>query len=128
MASEFKIGATLGGITSLDILPTPVLDPTTDFKPYSKLIDLGSGLKRGAGYATAKWIYGYITEAQRNQLRTFCTGASAEVFIRTRTRDTSGSTLFKTFKAVMTWPEQEDYRNSRRTDFIISFSRLEVQT
>lgn len=128
MASEFKIGSTLLGITSLDALTVPLLDPSTTFQNYSQLLDLGSGLKRGAGYPIAKWIYVFLSQAQREQLREFCTGASAEVYIRTRTRDEDlYATLFKTYKAVMIWPEQEEYRNSRRLDITFTFTRLEVQ-
>lgn len=128
MTSSFKIGTTLAGITTLDALTTFVPDPKTSFRSYSKLLDLGSGLKRGAGWPTAEWNYGFLTQAQREQLRTFCAGASAEVFITTRTRDEDNEdSLFKTFKAVMIWPEEEDYRNSRRVDVTIKFTRLEVQ-
>lgn len=128
MTSEFKIGSTLVGITTLDALTVFVPDPRTSFRPYSKMIDLGSGLKRGAGWPTAEWNYGFLTQEQREQLRTFCTGASAEVFITTRTRDEDDDDqLFKTFKAVMIWPEEEDYRNSKRLDFTIKFTRLEEQ-
>ncbi len=127
MASNFKIGTTLEGITSLDALTTWIPDPKTEFRFYSKQLDLGSGLKRGAGWPITTWTYGFLTQAQRDQLRTFCTGASAEVYITTRARDTESESLFKTYKAVMTWPEIEEYRNSRRLDIIFSFTHLEEQ-
>ncbi len=128
MASSFKIGTSVAGLVSLDALTTKVPDPKTDFKFYSQLLDLGSGLKRGAGYSSTTWTYGYLTQAQRDQLRTFCTGASSEIFITTRTRDEDESdSLFKTYKAVMIWPENEEYRASRRLDIVITFTRLEEQ-
>ncbi len=130
MASNFKIGTTLEGITSLDALTTWIPDPKTEFRFYSKQLDLGSGLKRGAGWPITTWTYGFLTQAQREQLRTFCTTASAEVYIQTRTRDEdTGETpsLFKIYKAVMTWPEHEEYRASRRLDFVITFTCLEEQ-
>ena len=131
MASSFKIGTSVAGLVSLDALTTKVPDPKTDFKFYSKLLDLGSGLKRGAGYPTTTWTYGYLTQAQREQLRSFCTGASSEIYIQTRSRDEESESpysLFKIYKAIMTWPEGEDYQSSRRIDFAITFTRLEVQT
>lgn len=130
MASDFKIGTTLEGIVSLDALTVFVPDPRTSFRNYSKLLDLGNGMKRGAGWPTAEWHYGYLLQEQREQLRSFCTGASAEVFMRTRTRDEDDSEtpiLFKIYKAVMIWPETEEYIKSKRIDFVIKFTRLEEQ-
>lgn len=128
MASSFKIGTSVAGLVTLDALTTKVPDPQTSFQFYSKQLDLGSGLKRGAGWPITTWTYGYLTQAQRDQLRTFCTGASAEVYITTRTRDKDETdSLFKTYKAVMIWPENEEYRASRRLDIVITFTRLEEQ-
>lgn len=127
MASNFKIGTSVAGLVTLDALTTRVPDPQTSFQFYSQILDLGSGLKRGVGYSRTTWTYGYLTQDQRNQLRAFCTGASTEIYITTRSRDEVSNTLFKTYKAVMTWPEQEEYRNGRRLDFVISFTRLEEQ-
>jgi len=131
MTSEFKIGTTLAGLTTLDALSVFVPDPKTSYKPYSRVINLGSGLRLGAGWATAEWHYGFLLQTQREVLRAFCTTASAEVFIRTRIRDlsTDGTpTLFRSFKAVMIWPEEEEYRRSKRLDVTIKFVRLELQT
>jgi len=131
MASSFKIGTSVAALTSLDALTTWVPDPKSYFQQFSRLLDLGNGLKRGAGYPVTTWSYGYLTQAQREQLRSFCTGASSEVYIQTRTNDEDEETtpsLFKIFKAVMIWPEGEENQASRRLDFIITFTRLEVQT
>ena len=131
MASSFKIGTSVAGLTSLDELTTWVPDPRSFYQQFSRLVNLGSGLKRGAGYPITTWSYGDLTQAQREQLRTFCSGASAEVYIQTRTNDEDEETtpsLFKIFKAVMIWPEGEENHASRRLDFIITFTRLEVQT
>lgn len=126
MASNYKIGTSLVGITSLDLLATPVVDPKHTFVSYSRLDQLGNGMVRGGGWMKAEWRYGFVTQAQRDMLRTFCTGASSEVFIRTRKNDTVGA--FVTYKAVMIWPDEEETDAGRRMDFIIKFQRLEVQT
>ena len=131
MASDFKIGTSIATLTSLDSLTVWVPDPRSYFQQFSRLLDLGSGLKRGAGFPITTWTYGYLTQAQREELRSYCPRASSEVYIRTRTNDEDDSepipSLFKVFKAVMIWPEGEENQASRRLDLVITFSRLEEQ-
>lgn len=123
----YQIGTTLGGMTDLQSLTTPVDPPKTTFKPYSQYLPLGSGAVRGGGWATAEWRYNasgddYLTRAQRDQLKAFCTGASAEVYISTPVNDTADQ--FKTFRAIMIWPEEEVKDFTVRRDFVIRFQRL----
>ena len=130
MASQFKIGTSTATLVSLDELTIPILDPKTTFKFYSKSVELGNGMVKGLGWPVAEWNYGFLTQSEREQLRKYCTNASSEVYITTRTRDedtSSPATLFKTYKAVMLWPENEEYANSRRLDFTVKFIRLEEQ-
>lgn len=121
-ASDYKIGTTLLGITSLNLLTNPIVDPKHVFHSYRAYEDLGNGLVRGIGSPTLEWRYGYVTRVQRDQFRTFCTGASSVVFIRTRTNDNTDE--FKIYQAVMIWPLDEDKRAGRRLDFTLRFRNL----
>lgn len=117
---SYQIGATYGGLTNLEALTTPVDAPKSSFIPNSQNFPLGNGLTRGAGWAVAFWRWGLLSQAQRNQLRTFCTGASAAVFINTRKNDTSDA--YQVYTANMIWPEgAEEKENAKRLDFVLEF-------
>ncbi len=119
---NYEIGST-SSLTNVESLTVPVPPPKSIYKPYSQMIGLGDGTVRGAGWPTAEWRWGYLTQAQRDQLRTFCTGASSNVYIRTRIMDTADSYAY--FQAVMVWPiESEERDASRRIDFAITFQKL----
>lgn len=126
MASSYKIATTLAGITSLDLLATKVVDPRGTFKEFQERVTLGDGTVRGTGWKSAEWHWDFIKRAMRDQLRTFCPGASAVVYITTKTNDSADS--FATYKAVMIWPDELDKPAGRRMDFTIQFQRLEVQS
>jgi hypothetical protein len=123
----YKIGATLETMTDLAALTTQVMYPKTSFTPYSQALPLGSGAVRGGGWATAEWRYNtsgddYLPRDQRDQLRTYCTGASAEVYIETPVNDSADQ--FKTFRAIMIWPQEEVKDFGVRREFVIRFQRL----
>ena len=123
---SYEIGASYGAMANLEDLTAPVDPPKSSFWPYSKYVDLGNGLVRGAGFARAEWRWGFMTQAQRNQLRTFCTGASAAVYIKTRKNDSSDA--YQVYTAVMVWPDEEAKENTRRLDLVIEFRALVVYT
>jgi hypothetical protein len=115
-----------GALVNVENLSTPVDPPKGLFHPYSQMLQLGDGTVRGGGWATATWSWKIITVAQRDQLRTFCPGASAVVYIQTRTMDSTDS--YGIYQAVMVWPittEDRDIGQYRpRPDFEIKFQRL----
>lgn len=130
---QFMIGTTQAGMINLESLAVPVLPPRYTFKPYSIYSDLGDGTVRGGGWSEAQWIWNndsndYILSAQRDQLKTFCPGASAVVYIQTYVNDkdsVSGlSDAVKKFQAVMIWPQEEKRDAKVRRDFIIQFRKL----
>jgi len=125
MASNFKIGTTLLGIASLDGLTVAVPDPRSTYEPYTKALALGNGTVRGGGWRAATWHWDVISRAQADQLRAFCSGASAVVFIRTRTN--ASTDQFKIYQAVMIWPLPEMRDFTRRTDFNIRFQAMVEQ-
>jgi hypothetical protein len=122
--TKFRIGTTSGGMVTLESLGIP--DPKWDYQSYAQAVPLGSGLVRGLGGATARWRWAVLSQADRNSLRTYCTGASAAVYIETRTTEkiSSVSDQFDEFTANMTWTELEDIQGGRRVGFEIIFKNL----
>jgi hypothetical protein len=109
----------------VDVYSTVYVAPKFTYKPYSKMILLGSGSMRGAGWTVASWIWDVISSTQRDWLRTFIPGASADVWIRTRTFDSNRS--YVTRRATAIWPiESEEQDTGRRLKFEIKFQNLKV--
>jgi hypothetical protein len=121
--TEYMIGTTLNGMTPLRLLTTLVPEPKSTYHPWSKPIQLGNGAIRGMGWKITTWYWEIIQPAQVEQLRAFCPGASAEVYIASRQNI---GDAFKPYKAVMIWPE-EDRDFLRRVKIEIKFQRLEDQ-
>lgn len=120
---NFMIGTSLVGMTDLMALSRLVAYPKSTFVPWSKPVTLGDGTVRGLGWKTIEWSWKIISPAQVEKLRSFCSGASAEVYIVSRQ---NVADAFMAYKAVMIWPQEErDFL--RRTDFTIKFQRLEAQ-
>ena len=99
MASEFKIGTTSGGITSLDALTTPLPDPQHDPREYKKMVKLGDSTLRGMGPRTIVWNFPLIEPGQVAQLETFFSTSAR--YIRSRKRDDS----FGIFEVLITMPD-----------------------
>lgn len=79
------------------------------------------------GYPVATWRWGFISNAQRDMLRTFCPDVTETVYIRTYTKENSDETNL--YEAIMTWPVlEEEVDASRRIDFTIEFSHLILQS
>lgn len=85
MASDFKIGATEAGITSLDALTTPVSNPQPVYKKYRVKKRLGNLKTRGMGLPTVYWSFPMATVEEIAQLKTFL--SDAPIFIRSRNED-----------------------------------------
>lgn len=117
-------GSTAGSgvLTNVESLTVEVAAPKSTFQEYGEGIPLGDGSIRGAGWKSASWRWGYMTQAQRDQLAVYCTGASANVIIQTRTN--SNSDAYKTYSAIMVKPQSEDKDASRRIDYLIEFRNL----
>jgi len=122
---QFAIGLAMTP-TNLESLATPVTPPKSTFSPYSLVKELSDGSMRGIGAPIATWHWGVLKRPMRNQLRTFCPGASAEVYIRTYTKDNNGAPKY--YKCQMFWPvEDEETYATRAVDFKIEFKQLIIQ-
>lgn len=117
------IGTTFGSMEHLDHLTIPILPPKSTFSPYAKVVDLADGSTRGVGAPVAAWHWDFLPQEARDQLRTFCAGASSDIYIRTATKDTAGA--FRYFTCKMKWPvRDEETKATRAIDFIIEFTQL----
>lgn len=122
---EYKIGTILVGMTNIESLTTPVPNPKPFYRPYVEIVETLSGNDFGRGPAEVDWVWNIFTREQRDQLRTFCTGSSSLVYIRTRTNDNSDE--YKNYQAVMHWPLDEERDAGKRLDFKITFTHLVEQ-
>lgn len=120
--AQYMIGTTQAGMANLENLASPVHPPKSAFIPYTSPFNLADGNIRGGGWATATWTWNIIQQAERDSLRVFCPGASANVYIHTRCNDSSDS--YKTYQAVMIWPQEEAKDARRRVPFTIQFRAL----
>jgi len=110
-------------IPNLHALATPISYPRSLPAPYSDVINLGDNSTRGIGAPIVIWHWDKINQTERDFLRTFCPGASAAVFIRTRMLETADS--YANYSAVMVWPSMREERDAtRRLDFDIEFREL----
>jgi hypothetical protein len=99
MASDFKIGTTSGGITSLDALGTPCPDPQWEFQQFRKMDKLADGSMRGRGPNTVVWSFPMLEAAQVAMLETFI--STSTIFIQSKKRDGS----LGVFEVTMNWTD-----------------------
>ena len=123
-SENFRIG-TSSTTTNVESLTVPLPPPRSTYTDYTQPIPLASGGVRGGGWAAATWTWDFLTHAQRTQLKPFCSGKSATVYIRTR--DNSGEYVYKT--GVIVWPDGPEERTSTHVlNFTIQFTGLESFT
>jgi hypothetical protein len=122
MMAEFKIGATQVGMTNLESLATPIPLPQTDYLRFARTVTLGSGLTRGVGLPVATWTFQLLSIEEYNQLRQFCTGASAHVFLRTKIDDDTYDDL----EGDLIWPNESQNRwyGGYRKNLVLTFRGL----
>lgn len=118
--ADFEIGTTELGMTNIEELTTPLILPKSEYFPYARTVNKGNGGKRGIGYPMATWNFGILTLEERDQLKTFCPDASADVYINTKLNDDT----YATFQATMIWPENEDRWYGDKRNYTILFRNL----
>ena len=118
---QFMIGLTQNTMTNLEDLG--IFPPKASFRTGVNRINLGNGTVRDIGYSVVLWSWGFLTLAQRDLLRQYCSGSSNHVWIRTRIND---SDQYANAKAIMIWPEEEKREiGGVRMEFSIEFRLLE---
>jgi len=125
MAYEFEIGLTLLGMVNVQALAVPLPAPKSSYKRFATLVGLGDLSARGYGNPSSTWRWGFLTLAQRDQLKVFCPGASAQVYIRTKKRDATEA--WANFLCWMIWPEEEEVQAGDVLDVTILFRGMVAQ-
>jgi len=97
---SYGISDSTSATTNVESLATPLNPPRSTYNEWSRTYDRSDGSSEGDGYPSATWHFDYLTQAQVTQLRTFCTGRSASVYITTRIN----TGAFATYTAQMIWP------------------------
>jgi hypothetical protein len=119
--ADFKIGTTLLGMTNIESLTTPLPAPRSSYLPYARVYSKGNGGTRGVGSPVAQWTFPILSVDQYSQLKSFCSGASADVYIRTKMDDDT----YDDFEAKMIWPnEPQDRWYGERRNFTVTFRNL----
>jgi hypothetical protein len=133
MTSEFQLGLTddIYSFLPLDQLLTPnqdiPVDPDWSFKEFSSAVHLGDGTIQGNGFPSAIWRWNHLSLEHRSILRTLCPALSVSCFIRTATGelDVYGDLEFKSFSAIMIWPEEdEDIQPQDVLSLVLRFTHL----
>lgn len=119
--TNYEIGSTLGGMA--DMITAGIIYPQAEYNEGVDTVTLGSGQLRRLGLPFATWTFGYLTQAQYDALRAFCTGASAAVFIATINNDNE----FVRYAGIMQMPERYTIRDSKYIDMEVIISHLVEQ-
>lgn len=112
---EYSIGLTKAGLTNVESLATPLNPPKGLYTEATAIFDKADGNVSGHGFPVVTWIFDVLTVAMVAQLRSFCTGQSAEVWIKTRISPDSLTSTdgYRVFNGIMIWPSQ-DYMTKRQ--------------
>ena len=121
MSYEYSIGITLESLATLDSLGISV--PNDAFVLHSQEFSTGDGGVAGQGWSVCEWHWNIIRKIQRDILKTYCTGKSSNVFIRTYDENNE----FKTYACKMIWASRENFTVGRIIDFTIIFRKPILQ-
>lgn len=110
-------------LINVESLATPLAAPRSTPPDFSQAIELASGGVRGAGWNVVTWSWAIMSQAQYDQLRTFCTDGnkSADVYIRTRKDDMAS---YAYYSAVLVWPSQPARDSQRVLGMVATFRNL----
>lgn len=125
---DYQIGATAETMVNLETLfvsTRGIFTAHADPVDYSKPTRRGNGSVQGNGWLQTVWHFDYLSLTHYNLLKAYCTGLSADVFIKTRKNDGT----FAVYTATMLWPEKEPERASSAVvqDITINFIKLVAQ-
>ena len=120
----YQIGVAEVSLTNLASLATPVPYPKgkSNHRPYAVYRRLGNGSRRGFGLPRTRWIFGVLSQEERDQLAVYCpSGVADTIYITTLMPDDT----FVSFVGNVHWPEEEPYQPGYFGNFILEFTDLE---
>lgn len=121
---SFEIGLTEEGMTNLENLAIPIIPPAWSYTEYPLEIQLPNGKVRGMGFPQATWHWDALKADEREALRVFCSGKSAEVYIKTPINEDDNGLSYSVFQGIMVWPAGENPTVQIYPDFTIQFRHL----
>lgn len=117
----FQIGTSLMDLEDIEQLTTALPLPKSNYLAYARVNNKGNGGTRGVGSPVATWTFGVLTLDQYNQLKSFCPGSSADVYIETKLDDDT----YEIFQGKLIWPnEPQDRWFAHRKTFTVIFRNL----
>lgn len=114
---SFEIGTTYGGMANVESLATPLYPPLSTWDDGPFPIELASGGVRSGGWTFVTWHWDFLTQDQWTQLQTFCSGRSADVYIKTKKDDET----YQVYTAIMVRPSGPKRRSSKVLDITVEF-------
>lgn len=110
-------------LINVELLTTRLDPPRSTWVEFSTPIELMDGTVRGGGWTTTTWTWDFMTQTQRTQIKSFCSGKSADdVYIKTKKEDET----FQIYSCIMVWPDHTARRNSKVLELVISFRNMTV--
>ena len=109
---SFEIGTSTAAMVNVETVllagssTKQIKPPKSTLTLYSQPVELADGLRRGAGWTAATWTWESLENTERDKLRAYCTGASTNIYIKTRGVETTDA--FVTYSGVMIWPQTEE--------------------
>jgi len=123
---DYAIGTAPGALQSLeDDLGIPPPHPAP-FREWAATYEAGDGRTHGDGWPSCTWTWNILTAAHLAELRAFCMGKSAYIYIKTLKPTL---TTYGTYAAILHWPEEVPYVPGRAVrDFSLRFTHLQEVT
>jgi hypothetical protein len=120
---EYSIGTAADDLQNLeDDLGLPPPHPTPHLE-WATTYECGDGRVYGDGFPSVEWHWDYLSAANIASLRTYCSGKSATVYIKTLEPDYE---TYGTYSAIMVWPDEPGFQMGRvSTNFVLKFTHLE---
>lgn len=82
---------------------------TWEIQPFSKYVTIGDGSTNGLGFPVVKWTFKDLRVEQRENLRDFISGTSAQLYIRTATNETSaGVRTWQDYLCIGHWMQRSE--------------------
>lgn len=119
-----KIGTTFGGMTAFNSLGTAIPECSkTNFYPFAVSSVMASGIQVGKGFPRVEMTWKALTRPQRDMLKTFYGGGTADVYVYVPTNESNQT--YANYKGKMQWPVTETW-NTRDNiyDFTVIINHL----
>jgi len=118
-ALYYAVGTSIANMVTFDLLG--IIAPFQDaYVPFTVETPAHDALVYGHGFEATVLRWGFISQAQRNTLKSYCPGKSATVYVRVRDDDWQWVYV----KANMIWQEEQPPDNG----FILDFSVVLIVT